>query len=241
MKIQSKFKDYYDHIGRLYGEDPGVVYVRGKVPGFGDLKYGRGDNPFPRFTKESVKDKITCDVEYIIAGEMFFSVVRSLARWTDSHTQNTVYQETYELFNRLYFDWFNGNHYAYTNPVRKSLTLINERDWHRFQDTLADTSFKKKIRALTVKAGVPVFKVSYLIDGSLRIEEHTPILASHCIPSVIGPGGMWQNIYSTMTGVLRKDPDKEVPVKLSNESRIHKAGFDLKSSFRHPVNKKKNK
>ncbi len=237
MKIQSIFKDYYDYVGQLYGEDPGVVYVRGKVPGFGDLKFERGTNPFTRYHKASDKDSVNCDLEYIIAGELVVPIVRSVTRITDSHTQNVTCQETYQLFDRLFFDWFNGTRYAY--GVRKRLTMINERDWHKFQDTFSDSSFKKKIRALTLKAGVPVFKVSFALDGIPRIEEYTPVLSRHCVASVMSPEQMWQNIYSTMTSVLRKDPDKEVPVKLSNESRIHKAGFDLKSSFRHPVNKKK--
>ena len=38
-----------------------------------------------------------------------------------------------------------------------------------------------------------------------------------------------------MNNVLRKSPDKEPPVTIGNDDRIEAAGFDLKTSFRHPI------
>ena len=46
---------------------------------------------------------------------------------------------------------------------------------------------------------------------------------------------MWQDIRATITDVLRPNPDRAPPVEISNEDKIHKAGFDGKTSFRHPV------
>lgn len=230
MKIRSKFKDYYDYIGQRYGEDPEVVYNRGKIPGGGEIKdekllkeFGQGRH-YRRYQRKDELNSVEYDLEYLVAGEMVFPMVRAVRYITDSGPFID-----YQPLDRKMLYWMNNSMYP-----------SEEKLWDQYQAEISSPPFKKVVRELMLKAGVPVFKIGRTEVGHrLEISENTPILKNFWIPSLVKPEVMWQNIYATITNVLRKNPDKEVPVQLKDKDRIVKAGFDLKSSFRHPVNQKK--
>lgn len=234
MRINSKFKDYYDFVSHRYGADPTCVYMRGKVPGAGDIVRDwkkPAAHPFAEYKKDVVGKSFDASapheewsVEYIIAGEVVFPVLAIYVRTHNEATNETVGGYTYRLLGKASFEYLNRGYYA--------------KGWDAFNESMQTRTAKAQVRALIKKAGVPVFKMKFA-GAVCRIDELTPILKEYGIPSVCAPEVMWQGIYTTMTSVLRHDPDKAVPVKLANNARVEKAGFDLKTSFRHPVNVKK--
>ena len=256
MKIRSKFKDYYDYVGQRFGEDPDCTYVRGKVPNAGKVEfaklnrwgYAQSGNPFDRISRTDERSRIDYEVEYVVAGEMVFPVAKVSTR-TDASDARDYNEQTYDVSYRLLdeelFLWIVSDvasnawsPYRYYNR-RMGEYVPREKAWESFKESLADTSFVAKCRELLVKHQVPVIKVRYETGDGCVVSHDTPILRDHGIASVVDAGAMWQNIYSTMTNVLRPNPDRDPPVEISNRDKISKAGFDLKTSFRHPVNQKK--
>lgn len=233
VKIVSKFRDYYDFISNRYGADPTCVYMRGKVPGACAItKDWNHKNAHPFDQHERKVDEATIwNVQYIVAGESVFPVLEVRSKSDDPDVSalqgdNCIYR----LLDKETFEHIVGNKRRHYD---KKIT------WDNLLSSFETPSFKKAIKAITIKAGVPVFRVTMCNASDCRIEELTPILKDFGIPSACAPEVMWQGIYTTMTSVLRHDPDKAVPVKLANDARVEKAGFDLKTSFRHPVNVKK--
>jgi hypothetical protein len=229
MKIRSKFKDYYDFVGRRYGEDPDVLYNRGSIPSK-DYKVDPGRGRYPSTfasywmkSRESVPDRTTYQLEILVAGELIFPVVRMITR--NSHP---VYElpdtVAYRHLDQPTLHWLHGS----------SKYEKEERIWKSFSEALE--KLRPKLREAMVKLQAPVFL--YRADG---IDTRVPILSDFDIPSRIRPEDMWQNIYSVHQNVLRPNPDKMVPVQISEKDRIVKAGFDLKTSFRNPVNPKPRK
>lgn len=242
MKIQSKFKDYYDFIGQRFGQEPSVVYVRGKVLGWGALKeasvYSRVWRWFDTPFREDEKARTTHCLVYVIAGDYVIPVVRSRKKVDGVEGEPSTTLTTHAPLDRRMFNWLNkkGDNTRLARRYRNDEWDTN--NWDRFRDRLHNLDFKTSVRKAIVKAQAPVFVISGR-NGHLQIEEHTPILKDYGVASLYPASMMWMNIYQVITDVLRPNPDKAVPVQLKQEDRIVKAGFDLKSSFRHPVNKKK--
>lgn len=244
MKIQSKFKDYYDYVGQRYGEDPDVVYARGKIKGAGPFEHDNCRFHWLERMRCDEKAKTLYSIELIVAGEWIFPLVKMDKRFSG---ENSQIETTHSGLNADQLYWITGHdpkalskRYAARN-ARWPKWGSREREWDDFHEAL--TNFAEKLRGLQEKLGAPVFRVGLVPNadgGSQRgIYEHVPILADYGIPAAVSPEQMWQNIYGCFTNRLRKNPDKEVPVEVSNDTKIAKAGFDLKTSFRHPVNQKK--
>lgn len=211
MTIQSRWKDYYDYIGFLYGQDPETVYVRKPLTEtiFLDCPTAKA---FPAF--QYIRGLDCYKFEYLVAGTYVFPIIHTArhSSWERDH------KVTLEDFRKDFFEttckWYRD---YYQHVFEPNCGVSNE--------TLADT-----IRTV----GQPVFLVCPHPHDSenLYVDCKIPVLADQGIPALVPPEQMWQGIYGTLTNVLRKNPDKAPPVQLSNESRIQKAGFDLKTSFR---------
>lgn len=231
MRIQSKFKDYYDHISHRFGADPSCVYVRGRLNGgqrYGDITVdacGCEDGLFSRRLKQAkLPDGVQQSLIFLVAAGHVLPVIDTATAIEDDTRKTLYFEHDYEII---------GNK--------------DERiEVRTFGDPMNSPPSKDKLEALTRAVGAPVFLVKKLEQktGKERgwnviIDERVPVLAGLGVPRFIEAEQMWQDIYTTLTSVLRRDPDKEVPVMLGNDMRVQKAGFDLKSSFRHPVNQKK--
>jgi hypothetical protein len=230
VKIRSKFKDYYDFVGKRYGEDPDVVYSRGAIA-VGDfkmdeIKIGRYNHNFASSymkPKQSDPDRTTYALELLVAGELVFPMVRMTTRHSDPYELLGGAWDTvaYRHLDPPTLFWMQGS-YRYDGEAKV---------WKKFQESLA--SYRPKLREAIVKLNAPVY-----LYTALGVEPRVPILSEFDIPSRVRPEDMWQNIYSCHTNLLRKNPDKAVPVQLADKDRIVKAGFDLKTSFRNPINPK---
>jgi hypothetical protein len=250
MRIQSKFKDYYDFIGQRYGEDPDLVYARGKValPTGTNLIKNReiGDRRFSRCLvgaqREDLTTKTTWRLIYVVAGEFVIPCVRGFARAVSEEHDDVIDRPPtilHEVLTKDMYEWL-----VVTEASSKRLARIRKRygydyheeDWQKLQASLQSPAMKQDMREVMTLANAPVFVIySHL---GVFVDEYVPRLADYGIPSVIEPQAMWQNVYSTLTNVLRPNPDKDPPVTIADKDKIVKAGFDLKTSFRNPVNPK---
>ena len=67
----------------------------------------------------------------------------------------------------------------------------------------------------------------------VRIAGQCPILQEVGMASAIPASQMYQDIAYFVGNTMKACPDTVPPVDVSNREKIIKAGFDLKSSFRH--------
>lgn len=209
--------DYFDFISHTLGADPDCVYVRRplkethvQVPGVNvTLLDGAGLLDSQRHRRPDYR--LSVNLSYIVAGLRCFGIVST--SFDGGKPRHVPYDA--EMHGKLLkVDIFTGE----PEPL----------------PTFTEEYLAKVVRAV----GVPVFRVVSARWGGehqVDLDSRIPILADYGIPALCSPRDMWQNIYTTMTSVLRRDPDKEPPVKIGNDDRVEAAGFDLKSSFRHPV------
>jgi hypothetical protein len=236
MKIRSKFKDYYDHVGQRFGEDPDVVYSRGRIksegyevdpPRYRGRHMTSGRSSFHHYLRprDSQRDRTLYSLELLAAGELVFPVVRMAQRTSDDVNRVVSGVVSYRHLDEPTLQWIQG--YSPDNKYYDEELL-----WHIFHEEL--TKFRPNLEKAQVDLQAPVF-----LYGEKGIYERVPILREHGIPALVSAQQMWQNVYSIIVNRLRKNPDKAPPVAISERDRIVKAGFDLKTSFRHPVNPKK--
>jgi hypothetical protein len=206
MKIQSKFKDYYDTISYKFGQDPDCIYNRGPLP----------------------EDKLT--IPYSIQNNFPHNWL-----YTD-HTRYMVYYNLCFVVagpHVVPFLEINGKYFK-LGPQHEY--LLNT-DWYG-RPVYPAMPNEQETKDLIKLVGAPVFMVRNRERDNLYIEQKVPILKDLGFANIVPATQMWQDIYSTLTTVLRKNPDKEPPITVSNDERIEAAGFDLKTSFRNPINKK---
>jgi len=237
LRIQSKFKDYYDFVGQRYGEDPDVVYTRGRIDvapagnvfALYSSKHGREVEHFVRHDlklKDDEWTRATYGIELIFAADYVFPVVRITHREHDAAGQH-VERVSYRPLDVDTHHWLSTRWDWQIRARGKE----NEKQakWDSFHRDVEDFR-KRHIVPMQVKLHAPVLHVS-----GAGLYDVVPILRDFGIPSLVTPEQMWQAIYDCFVNRLRRNPDKEVPVQLSNEERIEKAGFDLKTSFRNPI------
>lgn len=224
MRIQSKFKDFYDFVSHRFGADPDVVYERKNGlettvsrKMFTDANTFR--NTFSEYAwggprgkgKRQIWVGSDYEMQFVVAGTYCFA----LAKHKSSVT--VPLSNTHDPF-------LVKDHRDYTTrsnrPLRPSLPT------------------PKELEALVRIVGTPVFLARGWNDKrrEIQIYNDVPVLADLGIPALVTPEQMWQSIYSTIINVLRSNPDKAPPVQVAEKYRIEGAGFDLKTSFRHPVN-----
>jgi hypothetical protein len=226
MKIRSRFKDYYDHIGHRYGEDPDVTYIRAPLK-ITEVRWNCRDYFQDTIARsvyvgnKSHKINEWLDFEFVVAGSHVVTYI------TTTTSTSTTYERLTEQHEHLL-----------------------EKDWRNNKKKYPEVPSDKHLEDLVRIVGHPVFLIRRIDrcvgrngrrEDTICLAERIPILADMGFSSFISPEALWQDIYATLTNVLRKNPDKEPPVTVANEYKIHAAGFDLKTSFRHPVNQKRPK
>jgi hypothetical protein len=218
MTIQSKFKDYYDHIGLRYGQDPQIVYERKPLKDTGLFGTPLGDFfkqiPYVRQTRKTPDEFKQYTVQYLVAASRVIPfIVKEQFSWDDP-----------------------ANFASMAEYKRNYLDKIGE--WgQRYcpQFDLPNCGVPDDVLRQVIKlVGAPVFLLfpCDVWQHGFKTWDRIPVLADWGVPSLVPPEQMWQAIYGVLQNVLRDNPDKNPPVLLTNDSRIQKAGFDLVTSFR---------
>ncbi len=214
MVIQSKFRDYYDHMAHQYGGgDPKIVYARGRIKAqFVEMtKCVLPDSSEIRNRYSTNEDP--CDFAYLVVAAKPYLLTRS---------------------SREYFDGLNGFKIVDADALNLNLSWWRRTDWSFIGHEDAS------LIELSRRVEAPVFVVRRVQVGwrnechvHLSIDERCPILQSLGMASLIPTKQMYQDLAYFMGNTMHPSPDTQPPVEVSNRNKILAAGFDLKQSFRH--------
>jgi hypothetical protein len=214
-------RDYFDHIGSVYGEDDRVVYVRAPfkqtefvVPPEVGRALGSGMG-LPRPSVNGRWAHLCC----VVAACWVIPVLR---------LGSVTGQTSTEI----------------ADPVRHASWLTDPSTG----GPLPTPDLRRDlVDDLVRSVGAPVFlvrdvrfRMTRTRDGRegewlVAVSARVPHLGALGVPAIVPAEQMWQEVYATCSNVLRRDPDKMPPTEVSNEDKIHTYGFDRRTSFRHPV------
>ncbi len=208
MKIQSKFRDYYDFVAHKYGGEPGFVYARHRLTpleNLGHLTLGGGstikadlqDLPFTSTYGNWVcKWLVICGKYYLVVGK--FS--KDGLGFPEIKEYKVLNQKLHPEVWYLLF------------PPKKKPRYYIWRGWNpkSYEEYVGcrDTNLDKVAKEI----GQPVFLIDNVGRGCVSVYNEIPILANHGIPALISPEQMYQDIYMYMSNVMRDNPDKNPPV-----------------------------
>ena len=223
MKIVSKFRDYYDHIGKIYSEESRYVWERKLFI----------DYPFPPSFQQNMTDrdvdlgglsyyhgKSTYEYRWlIVCGKRFLLfrqhsyVYPKISEWTRVWT---AYKDSSEIEDDLY------------------ITKNKDQKLKYFTRHLPDYfmgEFSEKNLNFCIKHKSPVI----VVDAGLKYyTTDSPILGDIInFVSLYSAEQIYQDISYFMMNQINGSPDIDPPVDIDNKGKILSHGFDLKQSFRH--------
>lgn len=217
MIIQSKFKDYYDHVAHAYGGgDPKIVYRRDRlqplrfVPGFHFREFVATSFPASPELVQHVNYLTRLEVEgrlLCVAGKYFRC----------SGSKNFVVQD------------------PSTQAVAPSRKFRMPRG-KVFQYGKLDAELVQLSRAV----GAPVFVIerySYIDSNydtcGLLIQPDIPKLGEIGLAAYYPAEQLYQDLSYLMGNLMHDCPDLKPPSSVSDKDKIVQHGFDVKQSFRH--------
>lgn len=213
MRIISKVKDYYDFVGKIYGEDDTIIYNRLDLS---DQEYKKVEIEAP-FSKNSQVFSVPYNYylssihQLIICGHVF-----------------TVYKE-------LSYD---ENSYKLVDDEKLASIIDDAKRYNPYCNTL-DHYYKgeyvKQAADICKAAGQPVviFCGNDRDVKTVYLSRRIPNLGELGISAFYKPEELFQKIQQFIANVIRTNPDIAVPVAQDNNNKIVSHGFDLKTSFRH--------
>lgn len=215
MKIIAKVKDYYDYVGKIYGEDEADPIIYKRLDLIDDeYKKVELDSPFTRGTQVFGLPDIRNDSSFqqlIICGYVF-----------------TVYKESY----------IDTDYKLLTKEQLEK--IIDERASRYFYrphriSNYYQGEYVKQAADICKVAGQPVIVFAgtdYEVE-KVYIDRRIPNLGELGIPAFFKPEELFQMIEQFISNEIRTNPDSQPPVGQDNNNKIVSHGFDLKTSFRH--------
>ena len=247
MKIISKFKDFYDYKVTKYGVDEKLVYNRKTYceyfQGFFrdiNIDYRILEDDFNKNLKENTKVTDEKNIHKILfIGEKLIHLF---------FTENGVYTHL-DIKN-------NEDLRKYTDfEYRKKITFKDGKEFNiytRFKDDweyLLSYDRKKLINLNINKDNVilnePILLIEYI--GECNNEKAKRYYSPSLYKFIYNPNLSQMGVYidtdfiwqSLVEFLSDKRSEKEIIPEVSNENKILSKGFDLKSSFRPDMKKKK--
>ena len=227
MKIQSQFKDYYDHVAYMYGGgDPKVLYLRnrlGQLDNWGSGSYVKGldieQQGLPLDYDDEIARKFNHDAKWLAINGKLYLI---LSERSDMYTPRP---ENWTVLNQ------NRHPEIWTY-------LHNSRSWWR-RDSESEKYIGREVPAileLSRKVNAPVFTFTTIYRGSMaRVDGNVPILSTMGIPALIPAEQLYQDIAYFLGNTMKVSPDMMPATKMTDKEKIAAAGFDVKQSFRHRV------
>ena len=232
MKIQSKFKDYYDYVEYLYsqeGGDPSNTYVRKELT--------QTDHLDSSCVYVNVNE--TDNIPDVPSRRTYEEILPWIFKWC------SVCGELYLLVSKESStpDW------RLITEDHPSLRMVHSshRRWFeevKMEDILSVPN--KSCVSVSRQLQIPVYVIETTQSHPwLRVSGHkksSQVVVSREIPnlgklgfaSLIPAEQMYQNI-SMFLASLRDSPDSAPPVNVSDKDRLTQKGFDAKISFRGKV------
>ena len=242
MKIISKFKDFYDYKVGKYGVDEKLVYTRKTYceyfQGFFrdiNIDYRISEDDFNKNLKDDTKPIDEKNIHKILfIGEKLIHLFL---------TENGVY---------THFDIKNENDLRKLNDFqyKKEITFKNEKKFSIFSkfgsdwDNLLSFNRKKLITYDIDKDDIILNEPMLLIEliGTSKSSRYLYTYKFTYNPNLsqmgvyIDADFVWQSLVEFLSN---KRSEKEISPEVSNENKILSKGFDLKTSFRPNMKKKK--
>lgn len=205
MKIISRQKDYYDYVGKIYGEDTKLVYERDKVP---SGKYLLKTRDYETFKAPQLVNHQFIQRLYVL-GYVYYIL------WTSDYNfkARLLTEADAELFDTRFF----------RNSVHEY-----KLDGQPACNVLVDLSKE-------LKAPIFLFDVGYFDrEGALIVikggdYQFNLNLGSYGFANIKSAEAMYQELSCFFGSLISSEP----PVEISDKDRIAAHGFDLKKSFRH--------
>lgn len=220
MKINSKFKDYYDHIEHINGGDPKVLYIRNRLtPSENSSNRIISDLTLDRKLPKSYRSAYNNAVFRwcIVAGKYYliYQFQPNMGIYSDWKLVTPGSEMMASLFvnSRHSTDYYfgTGDEYAIalSREIKQPVFIVDSSTW-----VYTDKAHKHHKWITTVDCDLPV-------------------LIGLGFASVISAEQMYQDIAYFMSNTIHTNADIAPPVEVSEKDKIVGHGFDLKQSFRH--------
>lgn len=209
MKIISKFKDYYDYLQGIYGIDEKLILDRTKFVN----RFPYGENAVARF---------------FICGMVVEGLFRDGKFW---------YGEELELIGKIRPSskyWRNNDKYYFVDRDKSNIRgdkyvqiLKVPTPFKTWIQTQKSEFYQNKTEDICPndKYDCPIMVSSYFGDGY----ELNPVLSEYQFHKVFSA----QDIWFMLTEWLGRE--KQIKEMRSDKEKLLSNGFDLKTSFRHPI------
>ncbi|WP_339002416.1 hypothetical protein LDK17_06360 [Fusobacterium polymorphum] len=247
MKIISKFKDFYDYKVEKYGVDEKLVYTRKTYCEYFHSFTIKENN---RISEDNFDKNLKDDIEYfkgpnyhkiLIVGEKLLHLF---------FTENGVYTHL-DIKNRKDIEK------PYGCVESKTIIFNDDKKFDIFSafpllwTNLFSYDRNRLIRVNTdipkddIILNAPIFLIEYIgeyNDGTSRRQYFPPLYKFTYNPNLsqmgvyIDEDFIWQSLVEFLSN---KRSEKEITPEVSNENKILSKGFDLKTSFRPNMKKKK--
>jgi hypothetical protein len=240
MRIKSKFKDYYDFLGGVHGEDPNINYVR--LPHKGDLYEQRDYKSGKLVTKMVEHDFFSVPV---IVGLPHFQLKDE---WSDRGWKVDTIYVCGIAYCIIGFE-------AKTEMVHRNKQWVYEKKGEDIPFTVFDLDHQfakdyviwaerllpqqhRSIAELHKVSGMPVCRTSGSLSWGSKttlIDTRVPVLSDYNFGKILPPEKIWQDIQYWLSNLINESPDMAPPPRppQSNAEKLDAHGFDKRWSFRH--------
>ena len=247
MKIISKFKDFYDYKVAKYGMDEKLVYTRKTYceyyKKFVINVYTGSDN---RISEENFNKNLKENFEYFKGINFHKILVLGEKLVHLFFTENGVYTH----FDAKKLDVSKGTYQSYYS---KEITFNDGRNFEITTvfgyawDKLFSYDRKKLFSSMRIDKSDIIFNEPMILIeyfGESHVKYHRSLYKFTYNPNLsqmgvyIDEDFIWQSLVDFLSN---KRSEKEISPEVSNENKILSKGFDLKTSFRPNMKKKKYK
>lgn len=205
MKIISRQKDYYDYVGKIYGEDTKLIYERDKIPAGKYLLKTSDYDTFkaPRLVTHQFVQRL-----YVL-GYVYYLI------WSYDYNfkGRLLTEDDSKLFDTQFWRNSVADYKLDGQPACKALVDLSKE--LKAPIFLFDVGYQNKEEVLILVKGA-----GYQFNLNL---------GSYSFASIKSAETMYQELSCFFGSLVSTDP----PVKVSDKDRIVAHGFDLKKSFRH--------
>ena len=248
MKIISKFRDFYDYKVAKYGVDEKLIYNRKTCCDYYKMRFQYLNlhknvpekvsiEDFDNNLKEHIKffDKINHN-KILIVGEKIVHLF---------FTENGVYTH----FDAKKLDVSKGTYQSYCSKEitfndGRNFEITTDFGWHKLFSYDRKKLFPSmRIDKSDIIFNEPMILIEYFGKSyNKNLKYHRPLYKFTYNPNLsqmgvyIDEDFIWQSLVEFLSN---KRSEKEIIPEVSNENKILSKGFDLKSSFRPNMKKKK--
>ncbi len=221
MKIISKFKDYYDHVGQMWGVDNNVVYVRDTT--YNKLDIGKNSKFLPlnqstfRFnTKRRYNEFTTISILY---GRKLLN----LLEYYGGRDFGTYYIGSIDELENFFKE--NGMDYGFTKK-----NVIEAFFNRQYKDIYREVDNECSLTEEQLKAPIIVFGD---VDYYSRKISLNPQLTKFSVQHYVDAQTMYQEIEMYLASIQHPEVSKGLPGSPTDMIRFEQQGFDKKTSFRN--------